>query len=331
MSIDPQRRADQGGVISMYLPFRSPRRGGGGVARADFRLVFGAGAAAVSRTGYLTAWARALSRLSDPAEVANEDDLARHFLLPHHKILNRFPRLTRRLMDARVPGGVAYFNARTKHLDAILQREIDEGLEQLVVLGAGFDSRAMRFDERLGAARVFEVDLPEVLAAKRKHLADAKLRLPKRLTHVGMNFSKDALVEKLVSAGYVNSLRTLVLWEGVTFYLRHEEVSAVLRFVREHTGHGSSVAFDYTTQPFFDGDHSGHGARQLADAWSKMGQVHRSAIGSVSERLGSMGLTVVSDVDAVELERRYLTPRNSRARPPWGVFRIAQGKNVRAV
>lgn len=298
------------------------------MARADFRLVFGAGAAAVSRTGYLTAWARALSRLSDPPEVANDDDLAVHFLLPHHRVLNRFPRLARRLMDARVPGGVAYFNARTRHLDAIVEREIDDGLEQLVILGAGFDSRALRFDDRLGAARVFEVDLPEVLALKRKHLADAKLPLPRRATQVALDFAKDDLTVKLRAAGYDGALRTLVLWEGVTFYLQHDEVSAVLRFVREHTGRESSIAFDYTTQDFFDGDHTGHGARQLADAWSKMGQVHRSAIGSVSERLGAVGLSVVSDVGAFELERRYLTPKDGAVRRPWGVLRLAHGKNV---
>jgi len=296
------------------------------VGRADLRLVFGREPAAVSRTGYLTAWARALSRLSDPAEVANEDDLARHFLLPHYRVLNRVPRLTRRLLDSRAPGAVAYFNARTKHLDGIVREEIAAGLEQLVVLGAGFDSRAMRFDHRLGNARVFEVDLPDVLDVKRKHLAAADVRVPSRLTHVAVDFAKDDLAEKLADAGFALAGRTLVLWEGVTYYLADDDVSAVLRFASERTGAGTVLAFDYTTKAFLDGDHSAYGARKLADGWKKLGNVHRSGIASVSERLAAFGFEVVDDIDAVELERRYLTPRTGRARRPWGVFRIARAR-----
>jgi methyltransferase (TIGR00027 family) len=299
-----------------------------GGARRHFRLGFGGEDAVVSRTGYLTAWARALSRLSDPPDIANGDDLARHFLLKHHRLMNRLPRLTRRLLDARAPGGVAYFNARTRHLDAILEQELADGLEQLVVLGAGFDSRAMRFDQRLGDARVFEVDLADVLAIKQKHLADAKLRSPSRLMQVAVDFAKDDLGEKLASAGYSVALRTFLLWEGVTYYLKDDDVSAVLRFVREQTCAGSSIAFDYTTKAFFDGDHSTYGARQVAEVWRKMGRVHRSGIGSVSERLAPFGLRVVTDFDAVDLERRYLTPRTGLARRPWGMLRIAHAKRV---
>jgi methyltransferase (TIGR00027 family) len=305
------------------------RDGFGLLARADLQVPLGLSVTRVSGTGYLTAWARALSRLSDPPEVANDDDLARHFVLARYRLLNRVPRLARRLVDARTPGAVAYFNGRTKHFDAVLLQELATGLEQLVVLGAGFDSRALRFDGRLGDVRVFEVDHAGVLAAKRRHLAVAKLRPPARLTHVPVDFTKDDLARELVAAGYATSARTLLLWEGVSYYLGEENVTDVLRFARDRTGAGSSILFDYTTRAFFDGDHSGYGARQLAEAWKKMGNVHRSSIASVGGRLAGIGLTLDTDIGAAELEGRYLTPRSGSMRRAWGVLRIAHARNVR--
>jgi O-methyltransferase involved in polyketide biosynthesis len=117
-------------------------------------VAFGGEAATVSRTGYITAFARALSRRSDPPEIANDDHLADVFLLPVYRMLIRAPRMTRHLFEGFTPGAVGYFNARTRHIDAIVRERIAAGLDQLVVLGAGFDSRSMRFDAQLGQVRV---------------------------------------------------------------------------------------------------------------------------------------------------------------------------------
>ncbi len=290
-------------------------------APANF-LAFGGAAANVSRTGYITAFARALSRRSDPPEIANEDHLADVFLLPFYRVLSRAPRLTRRLFDRTSPGAVAYFNARTRHIDAIVREQIAAGLDQLVVLGAGFDSRAMRFDAQLGETRVFEVDVADVIARKARHLAAAGQRLPPRVVQVAIDFSTEHL-DKLLSHGFRPDARTLFLWEGVAMYLRDDDVSGVLRFVREHGGPGSTLVFDYVTRAFFEGDHSGYGSRQLARGWQRMGNVNRSAIASVHDRLAPFGLTVLSDIGPAELERLYSTPAGQPPRRVWAAPRIA--------
>jgi methyltransferase (TIGR00027 family) len=277
---------------------------------------------AVSRTGYVTAFARALSRRSDPPAIANDDHLADIFLLPFHRIVNRVPRLTRWLFDRMMPGGVAYFNARTRHLDAIVAQQIDAGIEQLVVLGAGFDSRAMRFDAQLGDTRVFEVDVAEVIALKSRHVAATGRQLPPRVVQVALDFSAEPL-GKLAAHGFRSDARTLFLWEGVTTYLRDEDVSGVLKFVRDHSGPRSTLAFDYVTRAFFDGDYSSYGARELAWGWRRMGNVNRSAIASVHERLAPFGLGVLSDIGSGELEQRYSSAAGYPPRRVWGALRIA--------
>ncbi len=285
-------------------------------------LAFGGEAATVSRTGYITAFARSLSRRSDPPEIANDDHLADVFLLPVYRVLSRAPRLARRLFDRSVPGAVAYFNARTRHIDAIVRERIAAGLDQLVVLGAGFDSRAMRFDAQLGQARVFEVDVADVIALKGRHLAAAGRNMPRRVVQVAIDFSTERL-DKLLSHGFRQAARTLFLWEGVTTYLRDDDVTGVLRFVREHGGPGSTLVFDYVTRAFFEGDHSGYGSRQLARGWRRMGNVNRSAIASVHDRLAPFGLTVLSDLGPAELERLYSTAAGQPPRRVWGALRIA--------
>src|SRR5947207_165210 len=94
----------------------------------------------VARTAHLTAWARALGRL----------------------------------LAGGLPGAVGYFNARTQYFDAVLLQEARAGLEQLVILGAGFDSRSLRFSDALQRVRVFEVDMPEVLALRAQLLLDGQ-------------------------------------------------------------------------------------------------------------------------------------------------------------
>ena len=123
----------------------------------------------VARTAHLTAWARALGRLT-AGDVANGDYLAERVLRPHQAALIRVPRVCRWLFERGLPGALGYFNARTRYFDDVLAEEARVGLEQLVILGAGFDSRSIRFSDALRTARVFEVDMPEVLALRDERL-----------------------------------------------------------------------------------------------------------------------------------------------------------------
>src|SRR5262245_11588418 len=113
----------------------------------------------VAGTAYLTAWARALGRRI-AGDAANRDDLAEQVLLPSQRALAVWPRLNVWLLERGLPGAVGYFNARTQYFDDVLLREARLGVEQVVILGAGFDSRSLRFSTELGVARVFEVDMP---------------------------------------------------------------------------------------------------------------------------------------------------------------------------
>jgi methyltransferase (TIGR00027 family) len=275
----------------------------------------------VARTAHLTAWVRTLGRLT-AGSAANDDDLADRCLLPIQRQLTRLPRLARAFLERGLPGAFGYFNARTQYFDEVLRRELAAGLDQVVLLGAGFDSRPYRFAPQCARARVFVVDMPEVLAIRDRCFAGINTSGEPPMA-VPIDFDRDNLGDALTKRGYASHTRTLFLWEGVTYYLPVEAVRAVLSFVSAQSGTGSSILFDYVTQAFVDGDHSTHGAARLASGWRRLGNVNRCGIAEVAAFVAASGLVLRSDLDASELERRYLAPLPSPALRAWGCMRIA--------
>src|SRR6202008_4767361 len=116
------------------------------------------------------AFARALAS----ACGSGPDTLARHFVdSPQLRKALAFPRLSRLAANRRAPGWYNYILARTKHLDHVVRSSIRAGMDQLVILGAGYDSRAYRLRDALRTARVFEVDAHRTQERKRARLARA--------------------------------------------------------------------------------------------------------------------------------------------------------------
>jgi methyltransferase (TIGR00027 family) len=277
----------------------------------------------VAKTAHLTAWVRALGRLTAGENAANGDHLADRFLLPYQHGLNRVPNIARWLIERALPGAFGYFNARTQYFDAVLLQEADSGrLEQLVILGAGFDSRPFRFAAQLRDVRVFEVDMPQVLSVRTQRLINVQPP-PMAPIAVPIDFEHDDLWTALSERGYASDAATLFLWEGVTYYLPVPAVHAVLSIVATQSGPGSSILFDYVTQAFFEGDRSSYGAGRLADSWRRLGNVNRSGIGNVAAFIRPHELNLRSDVDAGDLEDRYLRSLPGRTAKAWGAMRIA--------
>ncbi len=115
--------------------------------------------------------------------------------------------------------------------------------EQLVILGAGLDSRAWRLD-CLKDTVVFEVDHPSSQAPKRERSASVPYKA-KDLRFVAMDFERDRLSPLLKSAGFDPGKRSFWLWEGVTMYLRPEQVSANLGAFAALSAPGSRIALTY--------------------------------------------------------------------------------------
>jgi len=93
---------------------------------------------------------------------------------------------------------------------------LGEHLEQFVILGAGFDSRAYRLPCLRGIT-VFEVDHPDTQTTKRGVLERVLSVPPKHVRFVALDFNQRDLASVMAAAGYRESARTFTLWEGVYF------------------------------------------------------------------------------------------------------------------
>jgi methyltransferase (TIGR00027 family) len=132
---------------------------------------------------------------------------------------------------------------RTRLIDDVLLTFLQEGGDQVLLLGAGFDCRAARFAGLLGGARVFEIDHPATQRVKRERLED-----PPAVTYLPWDFEARALGElpaALAALGHDARRPTLTIWEGVTMYLTEPAIDASVRAVAALSAPGSPFVFTY--------------------------------------------------------------------------------------
>ena len=138
---------------------------------------------------------------------------------------------------AESPSGMV--GARTAFFDAALTRYRPR-VRQLLILGAGFDTRSFTHARGLP---VFEVDRPEMQALKRRLLLESGWRRDD-IVFAPVDFNEERWLDALAARGFDPALPTFVLWEGVSYYLTAPAVSETLRAVAS-LAPGTVLAFDY--------------------------------------------------------------------------------------
>ncbi len=136
------------------------------------------------------------------------------------------------------------FVVRTRFFDDTVSRALDGGVGQIVILGAGYDTRALRF--RTEGVRFFEVDHPATQRDKRARLAAIDARADD-VTFVEADFTEPGLDDRLRSAGYDASARALFMCEGVFRYLPEEWFRELLRVTAAVAADGTELAASIST------------------------------------------------------------------------------------
>ena len=197
-------------------------------------------------------------------------------------------------------------HVRTRHIDDVLAESLRAGTTQVVILGAGLDSRAYRFGDAMRDVRVFELDLPQTQNYKKARVRDLFDVLPAHVTYAPIDFATQDLATVLKAAGYDPAKRTLFIWEGVTMYVPEPGIDATLRAVATNAARGSRIVFDYFTE------------RALRDRQSVLVPVAKNvaAVGepfvfgmpgdNAAAFIGPRGFSVVSDFASAELAQKYL-------------------------
>jgi methyltransferase (TIGR00027 family) len=263
-----------------------------------------------------TAEAVCLFRASDQRRPEGtrivDDPYARFFLGPLMRAALAALEATGRLgelAEEYSPGLVAYVLARHRFMDDALSAALAaKRVSQVVLLGAGYDTRAHRFAHLLDGRPVFELDFPATSRRKRQIAEERSKELPAAdIRRVEIDFLTETIDGVLERAGFRRGEPTFVVWEGVSMYLTRAAVKATLGTIRALGGPGSELVMDF----WFMLDDPGLLATALRMSPSLLhflGEpmtfgIHPEDAGDFFRRLG---WDMAELADPAELERRYV-------------------------
>jgi methyltransferase (TIGR00027 family) len=202
-----------------------------------------------SQTALFSALRRAIAHKKYENGKFGPDHLAEIFLPAYYRFFLRFEKIrenTRAKLEAFMPGLNNYLIARTAYFDRLFIAALNDNIPQIVILGAGYDSRAYRFGNINQNSDIYELDSAPTQNRKIKCLKAARIPIPQSIKYAPINFMEETLGEGLKKAGYHDRKKTLFLWEGVSYYLNSESVAETLAFVGHSAHPAGAIAFDYT-------------------------------------------------------------------------------------
>ena len=270
-----------------------------------------------SETALFAALRRTIAHKEFRNEKFGPDDLAEYFLPPHFRFFLRFTKIrenTKNKLNDALPGLNEYMIARTAYFDRLFVDALDNEIRQIVLLGAGYDTRAYRFNQSNRGTKIFELDITPTQDRKKKCLKKARIDIPQHVRFVPINFKEESLKDVLEKAGYEDQVKTLFLWEGVSYYLDAESVDVTLDFVSLASHQESAIAFDYTISLSEENLNDYYGVREFTQTM-KEHHANEELMFSINEGktesyLEQRGLIMLDHLDNEEIERTFLVKDN---------------------
>lgn len=217
-----------------------------------------------SRTAKMTALSRAASYFEKNKHYKSNDYIATKFI---PRLLIPFLRfgLTRSMFTKRVaPKGIyEYVIARTKYIDEIFTQSIIDGFEQILIFGAGFDSRGLRLLPPDSITQVFELDAPHTQSAKITHLKKRKISFPNNMIFISIDFNKESISEKLDQVGFQKDKKSLFILEGLIMYLDKAAVESTFNLINQYAGKESLMVFDTIYASVLREEHLYYGEEEI--------------------------------------------------------------------
>jgi methyltransferase (TIGR00027 family) len=228
-----------------------------------------------------------------------------HISLVKQKLIKQYP-----------VGMYEYVIARTKFIDNQFVRALEQGLEQILIFGAGFDTRGIRFGSRAENTRIFELDAPVTQSAKIERYHQKKIEIPKNLIYIPIDFDLESLSERLIQKGFEKGRSSLFILEGLTMYLQPASVDSTFKTIKEFSGPGSRIVFDHIYTSVIRRENLYEGEQEIYQKVAVSGECFNFGIekGHADEFLNTYGFAVEKIMDADALDEMF--------------FRDTQGKHV---
>ena len=208
-------------------------------------------------------------------------------------------------------GALTFIACRYRFITDYLQDCVNSGITQIILLGAGLDSRAYQKTLFHSKLHVFEVDHPATQKNKIKQVKKLFGKLPSNITYVPIDFRAENL-DKLLDYNFDKSQKTLFIWEGVTLYLDLQAVESTLTWIKTHACLNSVIIFDYQSLSSAILEQSKR--NYLYSIISRLSRENRAfgiEKGKIKEFLTKKGFKNIINTNANQLEHLYCTKSNS--------------------
>ncbi len=264
----------------------------------------------VSRTALGAAICRLIEQYQPESTRLFNDPVVKDMIGTPLRIAMQIPamrRLTVQQTDSYTPGIFGGQICRTRYLDEVVQSAFADGIGQLVILGAGLDTRPYRL-AGMNHVKAFEVDLPWVQAEKKKRVQQHLGRLPENVTFIPTDFDSQTLDAVFAGTAFDATRPVVFIWEGVTQYITAQAVQSTLAFIGK-SAPGSVVAFTYVLKSVIERRSTIPGADKMLDLVAKSAPwVFGLDPLDVEPFIKPFHLTLKADIGSAEYQAKYLKP-----------------------
>ena len=274
---------------------------------------------------------RLIESLAKPDRRIIYDPYAKNFVLGANIIKLMGHRLSVWLGNKIIPGMHEHLISRTRYIDDLIEKSTFANIEQYVILGAGYDSRAHRL-KLPSKLKIFEVDQSEVQELKRLRLPD---NMPNResITYVDIDFNHQSLKEQLINVGFDQNKSTIFTLEGVSQYISREALDATLKEVADLNPNSNSKIFISYVNKLLKEDSKacfGKGYSKpekavsfITNSAAKMGEPWISFYSAeeIESILSQNNFTLIENKTLADLNSKYFTPVG-RTIPENHIFKI---------
>jgi len=195
--------------------------------------------------------------------------------------------------------------ARSRIAEDALSGAVERGVRQIVILGAGLDTFALRNPHSALEVRIYEVDHPATQAWKLERLAEAQIALPPWLILVPVDFERDDVGEELVAAGFRQNAPAFFTWLGVVPYLTEDAIVRTLDCISSIQN--AEVVFDYMEPAEAFSEELRQIEKARAEQLEKMGERSdtRFEPAAMAAILRAHGFCAIEDIDFQEIASRF--------------------------
>ena len=258
---------------------------------------------AASRTALATSLMRAAHTRLDPHPLI--DDPWGDRLVPES--VKRAMASSNAMLDELLMRSPSYANVimRTRYAEDSLKAAIFRGVQQYVLIGAGFDSFSLRLPKFAANLQIFEIDFPATQTLKIGQIAACGIALPDSVHFIAADLSQESVAAALARSSYEAAQLTFFSWLGVTMYLTREANLATLRSIASCSPAGSEVVFTYLDERLFQAQSEAF--RELERRVAAIGEPFLSGFNpeDLAANLAECGLELLEDLNGREAAAQY--------------------------